>query len=155
MYTLYRGHRKLLDPLKLKLQADVSCHAGAGELNPGPVEEQQALLISEPSLQSPLPPLEGILKSLWTSILSLLRGYSKTHKAHTATSETGRKPPLASDTHNWNKPEAHRVLLPEEEKPTQESPKFRGLGSCPKKEGLRLERLYQEVGTIQWESNLI
>lgn len=100
-------------------------------------------------------PTGGDLKISLKSTLPLLRGYSKTYKAHRATSETGRKPPLAFNTHNWNKPEAHRVLLPEEEKPTQENPKFRGLGSCPKKEGLRLEWLYQEMGTILGESILI
>jgi hypothetical protein len=53
-YYACRSHQRseeLLDPLKLGLQTDVCCHLGAGNANPGPVQEQLVLLTAEPSLQ--------------------------------------------------------------------------------------------------------
>lgn len=55
-----RSHQRtegLLDPLRLELQADVGCHMGARNPNPGPVQEQLVLLTAQPSLHS----LEQIL----------------------------------------------------------------------------------------------
>lgn len=55
---------------------------------------------------------------------------------------------MAPQTHSWNTPAADRVLLPAEETQTDEKQKFCDLGTCPKKEDLRLEWLGQEVGAI-------
>ena len=45
------GQKRVLDPLGLELQVAVSYHGGAGELNPGPLEEEPVLLTPEPSPQ--------------------------------------------------------------------------------------------------------
>ena len=46
-----RGQKRALNFLELELQMSVSCHVGAGELNPSPLEEQPELLTTEPFLQ--------------------------------------------------------------------------------------------------------
>ena len=43
--------KEVLSHLELELQMSVSCHVGAGELNPSPLEEQPELLTTEPFLQ--------------------------------------------------------------------------------------------------------
>ena len=49
----HRGQQRLSDPLELALWIAVSYHVG--EPNPGPLQQQQVLLLTEPSLQGPCP----------------------------------------------------------------------------------------------------
>lgn len=45
MSNVYRGQKRALDPLCLRLQAVVSYYVDAGTGNPHPLEEQPALLM--------------------------------------------------------------------------------------------------------------
>ena len=45
-----RGQNRVLDPLELGLTIFVHCHVGYWEAPKSPLEEQQMLLIAEPSL---------------------------------------------------------------------------------------------------------
>lgn len=45
------GQKRVPGPLELKLQVAVRCRVGAGNLNSGHLQDQQVLLVPEPSLQ--------------------------------------------------------------------------------------------------------
>ena len=49
--VLREARREHLDPSELELQSVLNCHRW--ELNPGPLQEQQVLLTTEPPLQPP------------------------------------------------------------------------------------------------------
>ena len=65
------GHKRVLDPLELELQVAVSYRGGAGELNPGPLEEEPVLLTPEPS---PQPYLSRFLKEHLVCYIFFSRG---------------------------------------------------------------------------------